>query len=403
MQNLFMLAQTGLDFLGNFIWIILILFLSFFYPRLMMQQILVKLDQVHSMIEDMTTNAKKRLISKIAKTATKELKDSINSFMEFFAIEPVSLDPFGIVKKIEYINDLSEKRFKYFVKQIAPKLDEESKANFVMGLSGAIGLNQIGKAIKHFSELIRKTKSLQLAMIVQMQMPLIERIAKALSKGTEAMTNGWPIGDAIGPLIAASLIGNGTVKETEEDTVVSRKKIGGRSVVIMKARGPGGRLGKLGKAAEKIIRREKIAKIITIDAAAKLEGERTGTVAEGVGVAIGGAGVDRSYVENIAVDRDIPLDTIIVKMSQEEAIMPMRQEVLNAVGSVTNLVERNIKSTEDRGGILIMGVGNSTGIGDNGKAAENAKLEIKKTLAMLKRRGDFEEENKSGLSSWLGF
>ena len=58
------------------------------------------------------------------------------------------------------------------------------------------------------------------------------------------------------------------------------------------------------------ITEKKIAKIITIDAAAKLEGERTGTIAEGVGVALGGIGVDRTYIENVAVKRKIPLDSI---------------------------------------------------------------------------------------------
>ena len=141
---------------------------------------------------------------------------------------------------------------------------------------------------------------------------------------------------------------------------------------------------------------------MTIDAAAKLEGEKTGTIAEGVGVAIGGPGVDKSYIENLAVQKDIPLDTIIVKMGQEEAIMPMKQEVMSSINSVINLIEKNIKETPEKGSIIIVGVGNSTGIGDNKKAAELAKTKIKKTLEFLKKRGDLEDEKKSGkFNKWF--
>jgi hypothetical protein len=401
MENTFMLAQSS-DFLGTFVWIFAIILLSFLYPRIMLQQILIKLDQIYREIENMTIAAKRHIIRKINSKISKEIKESINNFMEFFAIEPVSLDPFGIIKKIEFISDLSEKRFKYFVKQIAPKLDEESKANLMMGLAGAIALNQLGKILRHFTELIRKTKSLQLAMVLQMQIPFIERLAKAFSKGTEALINGWCIGDSIGPLIAAELIGNSKVKRTEYETVICRKKIRGKDVIIVKAMGPGGRLGKLGKTVERIVKREKIAKIITIDAAAKLEGERTGSVAEGVGVAIGGIGVDKSYIENLAVEHDIPLDSIIIKMSQEEAIMPMKQEVLNSVGKVISLVEKNIDETQGKGKIIIVGVGNSSGVGDSGKEAEKAKNNIKKVLAILKKRGDLEGKQKGGISGWFG-
>ncbi len=404
MHAQFMLAQAGgFDPFSILIWIV---FLLFFYPLsqyMMVKQILLKLDQVHSMVEGMSLTAKRHIIRKINRNVSKEVKDSLHAFMEFFAIEPVSLDPYGIVKKIEHIGNLEEKRFRHFVGEIAPHLNEEEKANMVMGLSGAVTLHQVAKIIKHYYELIKKTKNLQMAMIIQMQIPLIERLVKALAKGTEAMTNGWPIGDTIGPLIAAELIGNGKTQLMYDETTICRKKLKGRDVIVMKARGPGGRLGKLGRSVEDILKREKIAKVVTIDAAAKLEGEKTGTIAEGVGVAIGGAGVDRNYIENLSVQHDISLDTVIVKMGNEEAIMPMRPEVLGAATRVMSLVEKRIAETKARGKIIVIGVGNSCGVGDSGKAAEEAKAMIKKNIVMLKKRGDFSEKESSGISSWLGF
>jgi hypothetical protein len=338
------------------------------------------------MLEGLAISGKRIVIRKITKNPTRQLRDAINNFLEFFTIEPISLDPFGIVKKIEHIYDLSERKFKYFVKDIAPKLDSESQANLVMGVSGAVSLNQISKIVRHYVETIRKTKNLQLAMVLQMQLPLIERISRALLKGTEALTNGWPIGDSIGPMIAANFIGDSKTKEIEEDVLLARKKIKGKNVLIIKARGPGGRLGKLGKAVEKLVKRGKIAKIITVDAAAKLEGERTGSIAEGVGVAIGGIGVDRNYIENITTAKEIPLDAIAIKMSQEEAIMPMKLEVLNSIFRVTKLLEDDISKTKERGSIVVVGVGNCSGIGNDKKAMEEAEKQIRKNVRIMKER-----------------
>ncbi len=380
------MSLFGDSSMWNVVWVIMLVVMAFFGTRLMFYQIFWKLAQTASMLEGLSISGKRIVIKKITKNPTRQLKDAINNFLEVFTIEPISLDPFGIVKKIEHIYDLSERKFRYFVKGIAPKLDSESQANLVMGVSGAVSLNQISKIVRHYVETIRKTKNLQLAMVLQMQLPLIERISRALLKGTEALTNGWPIGDSIGSMVAANLIGDSKTKEIEEDVLLARKKIKGKNVLIIKAKGPGGRLGKLGKAVEKLVKRGKIAKLITVDAAAKLEGERTGNIAEGVGVAIGGIGVDRNYIENITTAKEIPLDAIAIKMSQEEAIMPMKLEVLNSIFRVTKLLEDDISRTREKGSIIVVGVGNSSGIGNNKKAVEEAEKQIRKNVRIMKER-----------------
>jgi hypothetical protein len=373
----------------------------FFYPRLMISQMLWKLERSAEMLEELTRRGKRIVTRRISKKPSRELRESINNFLEFFIVTPVSLDPYGIVKKFEHLINLQEKRFKYFVSRIAPNLDSETRANVMMGLSAAISQNQIAKIVRHYVEIIRKTRNLQLAMILQMQVPLIERLAKALFRGTEALTNGWPIGDCIGSLVAADLIEKEKTKEIEKDTLLVRKKIKGRDVYIIKAKGPGSRLGKIGKAVEKIVKKEKIAKIITIDAAAKLEGEKTGKIAEGVGVAIGGIGVDRAFIENVAVQKDIPLDSIVIKMSQEEAIMPMKEDVLKSVQKVVNLVKENVSKTKGKGKIIVVGVGNSCGIGNNKKAAEESKKLIKKIARITKKRKE-EMKKERKLIDWFG-
>jgi len=395
MISMAFLLQFGGDIWSNILWLIILVIFFNFYPRIMVSQLLWKLEKSATMLEGLTTKAKNIVLKKLPKKS-KEIREKVDNFLEFFMIEPVSLDPYGIIKKLEHISNLSEERFKVFVKDLAPGMDKEEQANLVMGLSGAISLNQLAKVVRHYVETVRKTKNLQLGMVLEMQLPMIERISKALFEGTEALTNGWPVGDSVGCMVAARLIGNSKVREMEEDVVVAERKIKGKKVIIMKAKGPGGRLGKLGKAIEKLLKKRKVSKIITIDAAAKLEGEKTGKIAEGVGVAIGGIGVDRAYIENLATKKNIPLDSVVIKMSQEEAIQPIPEAVLKAVPLALQTVERIIENSKDT--VLVVGVGNTCGVGNDGKAAEKAEIEAKKILKMLKKR---EEKEKKSFWDWI--
>ncbi|MEM5877895.1 MAG: DUF1512 family protein [Candidatus Aenigmatarchaeota archaeon] len=387
----FFLTQNDGGILGQILsFVIFILFISF-YTRIMVQQTMMKLEQSASELERLAVKAENEVTKKISKNPDKKTRKSIKRFLEFYAIPPVNLDPYGIVKKYDHIQNLEKQRFNYFVSQVAPEANSEEKANIVMGLSGAIQLYEIKKVVRHFIELIKKTKSVNLAFLIQMQLPFIERVARALLKGTEALTNGWPIGDGVGPYVAASIIGKDKVEIADDETVVCRKNYRKRDVIVIKAKGPGGRTGNSGKVLEKIAKKEKIAKIITIDAAAKLEGERTGDTAEGVGVAMGGLGVERYEIEEIAVKNKIPLDSVIIKMGQEEAIMPMPKAVIDAVPEAIELVNDAIDRTDEKGKIVIIGVGNTCGVGNDAKSLEKADEIIKENIKKIERE---EKEKK---------
>ena len=365
-----------------FMWIFV---LGFVFPKLVVYQMLVKLEQSTMKLEVMSKKARETVLGKISEKPDKKLKDQVRNFMEFFAIPPVDLDPYGIVKKFDHLVDQEKDRFKYFVNQISPKSTEEEKANIMMGLSGSMGLYQLTKIVRHFLELTKKTKSQYYAMMLQMQLPLIERIAKSLVYGTEALSNGWVIGDGVGPYVAANYIGSDEVK-VDEENAVSKKKRKGRDIIVIKAKGPGGRTGNPGKILERLSKKMKIAKIITIDAAAKLEGEKTGSVAEGVGVAMGGIGVERYYIEDVAVKNKIPIDSIIVKMSQEEAIMAMKKPIIDAVPRVMKILDETVARTEDKGTIVVIGVGNTSGVGNDGENIKKTGEEIKKIAEKIERR-----------------
>jgi len=344
----------------------------FFYPRLMLTQIMWKIERTAEELEAMADETKKFMVLQVSKNPDKKLRDSVANFFEFFTITPVSLDPYGIVKKFELVIQNEKERFHYFVNQVAPDADPERKANIEMGFAGGIEMYTIAKIIRHYVELIKETKSYQIALIIQMQLPLIEKIAKAVYEGTKSLARGEPVGDGLGPLVIATLMGDKKSEEIEEDIIMTEVAIDGRKCFVMKARGPGGRLGRPGKAVEKIMKKHKIARIITIDAAAKLEGEKTGSIAEGVGVAMGGPGVERSYIEDIAVRTSTPLDSVIVKMKSEEAILPMKKEIKDAVPLAIDRIKEALKRTKKGESVIIVGVGNTSGVGNNAKAAKEA-------------------------------
>ncbi len=379
------------NFIGgdNSFWSLLIFFLlMFLYPKIYMNQIIWKLEAQLKELEEYTKKTKKIALKKLGKT-DKIKKELLDNFMDFFISFPVDLDPYGIVKKIDHIMDQSERRFDYVVERLAPaKFTKEERKDLKFTLMGALGTNQIFKVVRHYILTIKKTNNLQLAMILQMSMPMLMEIARAQVKATKAFSDNIPIGDAIGPLLASSLKQkNG--KEYAKEVLVSEEKINGVKVWVMKADGPGAALGKMGLAVEKAVNKHKINHIITVDAAAKLEGEKTGKIAQGVGVMMGGIGTTRYKIEDVAVKKDIPLDGVVVKMSPEEASIPMKKEIFKALPKLADTVKEIVKENKNKR-ILIIGVGNTCGIGDKKTDIYNLDKKMKPVWAQQKK----EEESK---------
>jgi len=380
------LSQFGGDWISTIIWIVLFIIFIFFGPRLMVTQSILKLEREVVILEAMAEKTRKRIVKSLSKKADKKLKNNVRSFMEFFAIPPVGTDPYGVMKKLDHIIRHSDQRFRYFVKQIALDASKERQKNIKNALAGAIMTHQVAKIVRHYLELIKKYKMYQLALVIQMQIPLISRMAKAAMNATFSFLDGVPIGDGAGSLVAATLM-KGKIRKIEKDEFVFvRTRVNGRDVWVAKAEGPGASTGYPGKFLQKFLKRQRINRIITIDAALKLEGEKTGTIAEGVGVAIGGSGVDRYEIEEIAVKRNIPLDAVAIKVSNEEALMPMRKEILKSVPKAIEAVKAALNRAGKREKILIIGVGNSCGIGNDSRSIKETEKILKKHLRKMEMK-----------------
>lgn len=377
------------DVLGQIVFFIIFFIFIFVYPRLMLSQLIYRIEQSAIKMEEMSRKANSLAAKKSGKAPSKELKNRIDEFTDLVVVEPSSIDPFGLVKKIDQTIRSMENRFEEFTDEIAGDISEKEKQELNYALRAAIGLRQISKVVRHFLEIAKKFKNLQIAMIIHMQLPMIEKVAESELKGTEAFASGWPIGDSIGPLAAASFMDK--PKEIAEDVVVSEKVVEGRKCYFLKAKGPAPHLGRVDEAIEKIMKKKRIARVVTIDAAGKLEGEKTGSVAEGVGFAMGGIG-QREIIENILLPKKMPIDTIVVKLGIEEAILPMKKDIYNALPKTRETVMRAIRRAKKGQAVLVIGVGNSCGVSDTSGAVD----EVKKVVETLDRKYNEEKEKKKG-------
>jgi len=290
----------------------------------------------------------------------------VDKFLEYFTIPPQGLDPAGVVWKLEHILDVRDVRLKDEVKLMAPAADDTQANNLENTLEAAMALNYIYKVIRHFYLLGKKTMSLYVIMQIQMQLPLIMKEAEAYASALKAFAYGQPIGDGAGALVAAKLSRGYEIRKIPKDNVVATVPIEGRTAYVIKAEGPGGNVGKTGDAVKTIIDENegKIATIIMIDAALKLEGEDVGEVAEGVGAAIGGPGVDQFKIEESILKYKIPINAVIIKEDIGDAVSPMRKEIYDAVDKTIERVKQVIlERTKEGDKVIIVGVGNTIGIG----------------------------------------
>jgi len=367
----------------------------FFMQKIFLYQMIAKLEKSAEDLEAMVATARKKITKKcVAHGAKKDAtEEQLQRFSNFFVIPPVDVDPFGILNKIEHLLDVSEERFIEAAKEILPAADKELTADISMSLKGLIGLNQIAKIVRNAVEMAKKMDNFQLALIIQMQLPFLEKIAKGELEGTKAFLERYPIGDAIGPYVVASLTEK-KGREVAEGMVASTGMVFGRKAILVKATGPGARVGKPGTALERLMHANKVSRVITIDAAAKMEGEKTGSIAEGVGVAMGGGAYkEKAMIEETTMKKKIPLDAIAIKMGMDEAIMPMPAAVIKAKDDALKSLERAVNRAPKNSTVIILGVGNTVGVGDT-------KEDIKDLEKMIVKKEKDKKEKEEKKPWW---
>ena len=348
-----------------------VLFIALFFgfgQKLQMRQFLWDIDKGLRRL-DMFRNSAKELTLKTVKEIGKPTTDpgpQINVLMEQFLITPVDMDPAGIVGKIDHLLDVRDEKFKEDVRRIAPGADSSQVMNLENLVEASWALNTIYRIIRHFYLMGKKTKSIFIIFQLQALLPLIIQEAEAYLGAAKAFAEGQPIGDGIGPLVASRLMKDKAQRKVDKDVIVAETMMEDRRVIALKAEGPGGNVGKPGDAIKTIIEENvgKVTMVVMVDAAVKFEGETSGEISEGIGAAIGGIGTERYKIEQEATLHKIPVYAVIVKESLQEAITPMKKEIMEAGEKVIERIKSLILERSKPGDtIIVAGIGNTIGIG----------------------------------------
>jgi hypothetical protein len=381
------LLQTGLGtsqsnawliFLSNIIWIAMI-FLFFFQDYVMIWRYAYTVGSFLTNLNRLITNNVNLVINHVdqllrsngsPKNVNKDaIEKTIKDLMDFVVIEPVNAEPTGLMRTLKLLVTTYNDRLEDSIRSLLPSIERTLVQNVVDAVDGLRELNFIYKVIMHYYRLSNKYRNPYLMMQVYMLLPILREYVNALNGAISTFLKGQPVGDAAGPLTAYRFMRScSSVEEIShnvKDTYIGLCNFEGRRVYVVKARGPGGTVGNLDDGIAYLVERVSVKPrfIITVDAALKLEGERTGSIAEGVGVAMGGIGVERFNIERIASKYGIPLYAVLIKMSMPEALSAMPKEVEGAVNDAVERVKRVIREGVKEGEeVILVGVGNTGGV-----------------------------------------
>ena len=347
------------------IWIIPIIIFVFYGQRIQLYITSGEIKKGIKKLDSYSAESRDQLL-KYVKTnfETKpDLNSKIDRFLDFFTIMPVDMDPNGIVDKVRHTVRSREDYTRQHVKSLSPNMSELEISKVQTLLEIASSLQMIHKIINHMFLTAKKQNNYPLILPLQMLLPFIMEQAEAMKKAIPAFEKEQPIGDGIGPMVVGKMMLNTEKELIAFQTVVSKTTFENRNLLLLKAEGPASTVGRPGDALENIVSTNKLDAIIMIDAALKMEGEDSATVAHGFGAAIGGIGDEKFQIEGIATKNNIPVFSIVIKQSVLEAITLMTKDIANQADSVRSQVyDVILENTLENQTILVIGVGNTVGV-----------------------------------------
>jgi hypothetical protein len=347
------------------VWIVPIFIFMLYGQRIQLQVTSSEISKGLEKLKIYRDDTRKELINYV-KTTIHPAEDPtarLDRYFEYFTIMPTDVDPNGIVPKIRHIMKTREDSTRDQVKSLSPNIDHIEISKITNILEAVTTLHLLYKMVRHFFLTAKKQNNFPLILPLQMMLPFIMEEAESLKIAVSAFKQGQPIGDGIGPMIVGKMMVNTEKKVVAFETVQSETDFEGRKLYLMKAEGPAATVGRPADALEKIIENNKPDIILMVDAALKLEGEDTGSFAQGFGAAIGGIGTERFQIEEIATNHKLPIYAIVIKQSIKEAITLMRKEIADSSEKVTSQIYDIIKDNTRPGqSVLIIGIGNTIGV-----------------------------------------
>jgi hypothetical protein len=346
------------------VWIIPIVIFMFYGQRIQLQITSGEINKSIEKLQKYKEDSKKELLDYLKKNQTSDATTKkVEQFLEYFTILPVDIDPNGIIPKIKHLIRSREDYTRSQVKMLSPNMNALELSKVQNILEVAASLHLLHKLVRHLYLTAKKQNNFPLILPLQMMIPFIMEQADALKNAIPALKAGQPIGDGIGPMVVGKLMIGKQKRTITFETVFGETEFEKRRLYLLKAEGPLATVGRPGDAVEILVSEKKPDIIIMIDAAMKLEGENSGSIAHGFGAAIGGIGTDRFQIEEVATKNNIPIYAIVIKQSIKEAISLMTKEIADKADEVELQIYQIIKeNTKEGQGVLLVGVGNTLGV-----------------------------------------
>ena len=372
-----MLDFTNLDFdqlfgmkddtnpLMMLVWILPIILFVFYGQRIQLYVTSSELKKGIKKLDSFREESRTELIDYLKKNIKLEVDPvkKIDQFIDYFTIMPVDMDPNGIVDKVQHTVRAREDYTREHLKSLSPQISDFELSKVQTLLEIASSLQMIYKIINHMFLTAKKQNNYPLILPLQMILPFIMEQAVAMKDSIPAFKLGQPVGDGIGPMVVGKMMLPCEKQTVSFQTVLAKTNFEDRTLYLLKAEGPGSTVGRPADALDDITSNSKIDAIIMIDAALKMEGEDSASIARGFGAAIGGIGTERFTIEAIATSKKIPIFSIVVKQSISEAITLMTKEIADTADDVSAQVYEMIKeNTREGQSVVIIGVGNTAGV-----------------------------------------
>ena len=347
------------------IWFLPIILFVFYGQRIQLIITSREIKKKMSELEQFRNDSRNELINYIKQklSPSGDPTQKLDRFFDYFTIMPVDIDPNGIIPKIHHLVRSREDATRKQVKSMFSEINTLEITKVQNLLEIVTTLQLLHKVVRHLFLTAKKQNNYPLILPLQMMLPFIMEQAEALQDAIPAFKQVQPIGDGIGPLIVGEMMLDTKKQKAEFETIYSESEFDGRKLILLKAEGPYATVGRPGEATESLVEKFKPNVIIMIDAALKLEGEDTGSIAQGFGAAIGGIGIDRFKIEAVAAKYNIPILALVVRQSVKDAITLMKKEISDQTENIRKQVYEMITDNSNPNQtVLIIGVGNTLGI-----------------------------------------
>ena len=347
------------------IWIVPIIIFVFYGQRIQLYITSGEIKKGIKKLDGFRQESRNELIDYVSKTLKTDSNAvrKIDQFIDYFTIFPVDMDPNGIVDKVQHTVRSREDYTREHIRSLSPEINDLDLSKIQTLLEIASSLQMIYKIINHMFLTAKKQHNYPLILPLQMLLPFIMEQAEAMKEAIPVFQAGQPVGDGIGPMVVGKMMLNVEKDVVALQTVIAKTEFENRQLFLLKAEGPASTVGRPADALDAIISSYKIDAIIMIDAALKMEGEESASIAQGFGAAIGGIGTEKFKIEAIATSHQIPVFSIVIKQSVKEAITLMTKEIADTSDEVASQVYEMIKqNTLQDQSVLVIGVGNTSGV-----------------------------------------